>query len=75
MRYFKYLIKEEEDDGENKSTVAKALNIEEPKVGSKYPPELVKRNLDAIDAALKDMRKKKDKEATQNANKGLYFLL
>jgi hypothetical protein len=44
-------------------TVAKALNLPEPKVGSDYPSEKVKRYLKIIDNALEAMKSKEENDA------------
>ena len=54
MRYYTYLTED---------AVSKALDIEEPEVGGKYPSEEVKRYLKAIDAGLKAMTSRDESEA------------
>lgn len=55
MRYLKYL--KEED------AISRALDIEEPDVGAKYPHEKVERYIEMIDAGIKAMTKKEESEA------------
>jgi hypothetical protein len=54
MRYYKYLTED---------AVSKALDIPEPEVGKKYPPEKVKRYVQTIDAAISAMTSKEESEA------------
>jgi hypothetical protein len=54
MRFRKYL---------KEDAVSAALNIPEPEVGKKYPPEKVKRYIQQIDAAISAMAKKEESEA------------
>lgn len=42
--------------------IQKALEIEEPEVGKKYPSEKVKRYLKMIEDALKEMKKKQEND-------------
>lgn len=54
MRYLKYL---------KEDSVSKAMDLPEPKVGEDYPSEKIERYIEIINAALKDMTKRKESEA------------
>ena len=54
MRYYKYL---------KEDAVSAALDIPEPEVGKKYPPEKVQRYVKTIDAAISAMSKREESEA------------
>jgi hypothetical protein len=54
MRYLKYLTED---------AVSKAMDLPEPKVGGKYPPEKVKRYVSIIDAGIQAMTKREESEA------------
>ena len=57
MRYSNYL---------KEDSITKALNLEEPEVGSKYPSEKVERYLKIIAAAIKDMTKKEENDSNDS---------
>jgi hypothetical protein len=50
----------------NEGKVQDALNLPEPKVGDEYPPEKVKRYIQIIDAALAEMKNKKETDANDS---------
>lgn len=57
MRYSNYL---------KEDSITKALNLEEPKIGSEYPSEKIERYLKIIDAAIKDMTKKEENDSNDS---------
>lgn len=54
MRFKKFL---------NEGIVQNALDLPEPKIGQKYPSEKIKRYLEMISKALKEMSSKEENEA------------
>jgi hypothetical protein len=57
MRFQNYL---------KEDAVSKALDLEEPKIGSKYPSEKVKRYINIIDAGIQAMTKREESEANDS---------
>jgi len=57
MRYYKYLTED---------VVSQALDLDEPKVGGKYPSEKIKRYLNIINKALQAMSSREESEANDN---------
>lgn len=57
MRYFKYLTED---------AVSKALDLEEPEVGGKYPDEKIERYIAMIDAGIKQMKSKEQNDANDS---------
>lgn len=54
MRYYNYL---------NEDAISRALSLPEPKVGGQYAHEKVRRYLELINAALKEMESKEESDA------------